>query len=121
MIWLYQFGSEIERIHRSRFLLLLILVAAVISNSVQAYFSAGGLFGGMSGVVYALLGYLFVMKKCFPRYPSTLPDNVAYFLIGFMVLSATGLLGQSIANAAHISGFFMGVATAGWQYFTRRA
>lgn len=112
MIWLWQFGSVIEHVHSSRFLLWLVIAAGVVSNVVQSVFSFG-IFGGMSGVVYALLGYLFVRAKLQPSYPARVPDNLAYFLIGFMVLSALGLFGSSIANAAHFSGFAVGALIGG--------
>lgn len=111
LIWLYQFGSAIEQIEKSRFLLLLITVSGILSNIAQGFMSYG-IFGGMSGVVYALLGYLFLRSKLNPYYPSRVPDNIAYFLIGFMVLSAVGLFGAGIANTAHIVGFIVGLAFA---------
>lgn len=111
MIWLFQFGQMIERYDSPKFLLLLVISAALISNIAQAHMSHG-LFGGMSGVVYALLGYLFVMKKRQPSYRGHIPDNIAYFLIGFMLIAAVGLLGSGIANTAHIAGFIVGVAFA---------
>ncbi len=110
MIWLYQFGEMIEHYDNSRFLLLLVIASGIISNVAQAQFT-DGLFGGMSGVVYALLGYLFVVKKLIPYYPARIPDNIAYFLIGFMVLATTGLFGN-IANTAHIVGFIVGIGFA---------
>ncbi len=118
MIWLYQFGEIIERYDSSRFLLLIVIVSGIISNVAQGIFSHY-LFGGMSGVIYALLGYLFVTKKLNPYYPARIPDNIAYFLIGFMLLSAIGLFGNGIANTAHIVGFLIGVAFAlvkNWKY-----
>ncbi len=111
MIWLYQFGEMIERYDSSRFLLLLVIGSGIISNVAQAQFTTG-LFGGMSGVVYALLGYLFVSKKLNPYYPARIADNIAYFLIGFMVLAAIGVFGNNIANTAHIVGFVVGIGFA---------
>lgn len=111
MIWLYQFGSLIERADSGKFLLLLVVISGLISNIAQSLVSIG-IFGGMSGVVYALLGYLFVRPRLSPRYLAQIPDNIAYFLIGFMVLASLGLFGSSIANTAHYVGFICGVVTA---------
>lgn len=111
MIWFYQFGTIIERSDSSKILLSLILVAAIISNITQAVFSTA-LFGGMSGVVYALLGYLLAMNKANPSYRGKIANNIAYVLIIFMVVAALGLLGHGIANAAHLSGFIVGIIFA---------
>ncbi|MGY0399169.1 MAG: rhomboid family intramembrane serine protease [Ostreibacterium sp.] len=112
LIWLHLFGVMIERTEGSKFLFWLILVAAVVSNVAQGQMSYF-IFGGMSGVVYALLGYLFLWKKLDPRYPINFPEQIAYFLIGFMLLSAIGVFGDGIANTAHIVGFVVGLGFAG--------
>lgn len=115
MIWLYQFGNLIEQTDSSHFLLILIIVSGILSNIAQDWMSSYGIFGGMSGVVYALLGYLFIIKKLNPRYPAGIQDNIAYFLIGFMLISAIGLLGDGIADTAHITGFIIGILFACWR------
>lgn len=111
MIWLYLFGDAIEHAESSRFLLLLIIVAAIVSNIAQAVMSQA-IFGGMSGVVYALLGYLFLQGRLNPNYGVNIPNNIAYFLIIYMLVAASGLLGNSIANTAHIVGFLVGLLFA---------
>lgn len=111
MIWFYLFGHAIERIESSRFLLILILTTAIFSNIAQSIVSQA-MFGGMSGVVYALLGYLFLIRQLTPGYPEKIPNNIAYFLIAYMLIAATGLLGDGIANTAHVVGFIMGLLFA---------
>lgn len=111
MIWLYMLGDAIERAESSKFLLLLIFVAAIISNIAQSIMSQT-IFGGMSGVVYALLGYLFLQGRLNPHYEVSIPNNIAYFLIIYMLIAASGLFGDSIANTAHIVGFLVGLLFA---------
>lgn len=111
MIWLYEFGTKIERADSSRFLLLLVVVSGIAGNVAQSFVTAG-IFGGMSGVVYALVGYLFLLPRLSPRYPALIPNNVAYFLIGFMVLAGVGVFGREIANTAHFTGFACGALFA---------
>ncbi len=115
MIWLYQFGISIEEEEKSWFLLLLVIIAGIAGNVAQSMVSMG-IFGGMSGVVYGLLGYLFVMDKLLSRYSPRVPNNIAYFLIGFMVLAAIGVFGDDIANTAHVVGFVVGVLFAVVRY-----
>lgn len=111
LLWFWQFAKPIEAVLSSRFLLFFIVTTGVASNVIQAIFT-DVLFGGLSGVVYALLGFLWSLAK-FDRYSRLrVEDNIAYFLIGFMLLSAIGVFGQGIANAAHISGFVVGVIIA---------
>lgn len=118
LIWFYYFGTRIEQTDGSRYFLGFILLAALVSNSCQAYFSPG-LFGGLSGVVFAQLGYLFLRPKL-SFYPASIPDNIAFFLIGFMLLSAIGLFGGGIANAAHLAGFAFGLAWAWVRHLQRQ-
>ncbi len=119
LFWL--FAKPIELQLGSRFLLTFVIVTGIISNTTEALFSAVP-FGGLSGVVYALLGFLWVLPMLEPyRYPRLrIPSNIAYFLIVVMLISALGLLGNNIANAAHLSGFFSGILIAvGFVYWQR--
>jgi len=110
MLWLYQFGHAIEKYDSKALLTTLVLTSGVLSNIIQSFFYQG-IFGGMSGVVYALLGYLFIRGKLDLSYRGRIADNIAYFLIAFMLIAALGILG-SIANAAHFTGFFTGIVFA---------
>ncbi|PIE46264.1 MAG: rhomboid family intramembrane serine protease [Gammaproteobacteria bacterium] len=118
MIWLYQFGYLIERCDSSKWLLIIVVISGIVSNAAQAFVSPYVLFGGMSGVVYALLGYLFLLKKLDPYYLGRVPDNIIYFLIGFMVIATLGVFG-AIANTAHIVGFIVGLLFAAVRHFAR--
>ena len=61
VIWLYQIGGEVERFLGSRRYLLLVLGISGLSNSLF-YLISGPSFGGLSGVVYGLATYCFVMN-----------------------------------------------------------
>ncbi len=115
MIWLYQFGTAIEEVESSGFLILLVLVAGAVSNIAQGMVTMA-IFGGMSGVVYALLGYLFITDKLSSSHHQRVPNNIAYFLIVFMLIAMTGLLGIAIANTAHVIGFIVGIVFAVLRY-----
>src|SRR5207253_1391288 len=61
MLWLRDLGSMIEGRQSSLHLLILVLVIAGCSNVAQCYVNMSGpIFGGMSGVVYGLLGYVWM-------------------------------------------------------------
>ena len=67
----------------------------------------------MSGVIYALLGYLWVKHKIAPQHYAPLPSGLMGFMVGWLVLCMTGVLevalGIGVANAAHLSGLVAGL------------
>ena len=73
-IWLAMLGSKIEQQQGSIHLLLLVVACGVVSNMVQFNWSGSMYFGGMSGVIYALLGYLWVRHKLRPASHEPLPQ-----------------------------------------------
>ncbi len=115
MYWLYQLGTLIESRRGTRVLGALILVAAVGSNLAefvyQAKFApAPGQFGGMSGVVYALLGYVWVKGRFEPEQGMILhPSTVQIMLIWLVLCMFLTQIGTPIANIAHVSGLILGI------------
>jgi GlpG protein len=124
MIWLRDLGSGIEAREGSLRFLLKVLVISVISNVAQymvggfvtsdamRFLFGSGYFGGMSGVVYGLLGYVWIKGKFDPQTGYILhPSTVMMMLIWFFVCF-TGVLGH-IANTVHAAGLVVGMAW-GW-------
>ena len=113
MLWLRDLGSMIEARHSWWYLLLLVVVIAACSNLAQFFFS-GPMFGGMSGVVYGLLGYIWTRGKFDPASGLFLhPTTVVMMLIWF-VACFTPLI-PHVANATHAVGLAMGCA---WGYLS---
>ena len=107
MMWLWDLGGKIERKESSFFLLFFVFSSGLISNLIQ-YFSSGPGFGGMSGVVYALLGYVWIRsEKTGSGYD--LNSAIVTLMLIWLILGYTGILGP-IGNAAHLSGLLIGVA-----------
>ena len=65
LLWLRDLGSMIEARQSSWRLALLVIVIGACSNLAQFYYS-GPVFGGLSGVVYGLLGYIWIRGKFDP-------------------------------------------------------
>lgn len=87
---------------------LMVFVSALLSNLGQ-YMITGPLFGGLSGVVYSLLGYLWIYRAVHPESEAfVLPKRDIYWMIGWFVLCMTGVFG-AIANTAHGIGLTCGM------------
>jgi len=107
MLWLRDLGSMIEARKTSWFLLLLALVLAATSN-VGQYLAEGPGFGGMSGVVYGLFGYIWMQGRFNPASKLTLEPQTVIFMIVWFFICLTDRVGD-IANTAHGVGLAVGV------------
>jgi GlpG protein len=106
MLWLRDLGSMIEARQRSGFFILLVLTLAAVSNLAQ-YFVAGPIFGGMSGVVYGLLGYVWMRAKFDPSSGYFVHPTTMTIMLIWLVVCYTKLLGP-VANTAHTAGLILG-------------
>jgi rhomboid protease GlpG len=107
MMWLYQLGCMIEGRQGSLLLAALVAVVALCSNLAQYYF-AGPSFGGMSGVVYGLAGYVWMRGKYDRASGLYLDPQSVTILLVWLVVCYTGYVGD-IANTAHLVGLIVGV------------
>lgn len=116
MIWLWELGGIIEIRRSAVTLLIMVLVIAGLSNLAQFFWGGPG-FGGMSGVVYGLLGYLWMQGRFNPHFGAYLKPPLVVMMLAWFALCWSGLLdyagGLKIANMAHTVGLVMGV---GWGY-----
>lgn len=108
MLWLWEFGRRIEAVQASWALLLLIVVIALASNTIQFLYGGTIFFGGMSGVVYGLFAYIWMWQLFDSRKGLALPGALIFFLLlSLIVMTAINL--DFIADEAHIGGLFTGV------------
>src|SRR5882724_11499738 len=107
MMWFYQLGSMIEARQNSLFLLVFIAVSAALSNLAQYDYHGPG-FGGMSGVVYALAGYIWIRGKYNRACGLFLSKQNVTGLLIWLVVCFSGMVGP-IANAAHLVGLLTGM------------
>ena len=107
------FGGMIELRKGTLRFLILVLVSAVASNVGECYIELQSrdvaAFGGMSGVGYALFGYLWMKGYAHPEEQLGVNDNTVFMMIVWFLLCFTGALGP-IANAAHGVGLVVGMA-----------
>ena len=122
LMWVWYFGKQIERLQGSRMMLVLLLVAGIGSNLAQ-YMTGTVLFGGMSGVVYALLGHVWLMARRVPGSGFFVPQMLVVFMLGWMIFTMTDVAGivgfGNVANEAHLGGLLVGLGS-GWYYSSRR-
>ena len=117
MSWLRTLGNAIEFVRGTRRFLALVLFIAVVSNVAQLIWS-GPAFGGMSGVDFGLIGYIWMKGKTQPQHGLALPQEQVVMSMLWMLLCIGGAFGP-IANAAHVAGFLagmlIGARTAIWR------
>lgn len=130
-LWmLYDFGGQVENQLQFWRFLALVLIVAVVSNVVQVLtdsfmkqpeFPYAGNHGGMSGVVYGLLGFLYIRSTVLQDRAFHLPSQTAFiaflWLVGciFWNYLPRNLVGEDapyIANGAHVGGLLIGMALA---------
>ena len=111
-LWLWDLGRRVEQVMGHLNMFMLFLVIAVVSNTSQFEFGGGGLFGGMSGVVYGLLGFSWIAPQLQPAWPIQPPKAVMIFMVGWLVVCMSGMVEVlgfgAIANAAHLGGLLCG-------------
>lgn len=111
-LWWWILGGQLERHSGSTKLLQVFLISALISGFAQFWFH-GPNFGGLSGVVYALLGYIWWMGWLAPNRGLSIPKPYVVFMLVWLVLGFADVLGMSVANMAHLFGLLSGCAL-GW-------
>jgi GlpG protein len=124
MMWLKDLGGVIEvRRGRWRYLGLVLLIAG-ISNLAQGIVS-GPFFGGMSGVVFGLFGYIWMQSRYVPNSGFFMPPNIVMLMLVWMAICYSGALESivNVANTAHTAGLVVGMvagyAPKLWRDLTR--
>jgi len=113
MLWLFDLGSLLERVQGTRRLLLLVLMFALLGNVAQ-YLWAGPDFGGMSGVLYGLLSYVWIQLRLKPDSQLVLNAYLVAMMSVWFVLCWAGVIAD-VSNMAQTVGLCAGLAV-GWLY-----
>ena len=108
VFWVYYLGSQIEHFEGTWKLAILVLVAAILSNVVQAV-SQGPNFLGISGVGVAFFGYVWIKTKFDPA-SRLYVSNIT--IVIFIVYLFYCLFQIGIANEAHFVGLGVGAIMA---------
>mgnify|MGYP006418198931 CR=1 FL=1 len=111
MLWLKDLGMMMERSQGRRGMITKVLILAVLSN-VGQFASGGPAFGGMSGVVYGLLGYCWMRGRFDSKSGLFVHNQTVIFMTAWFFLCLFGAMGP-IANGAHGVGLVVGIV---WGY-----
>jgi GlpG protein len=107
MLWLRDLGGMIEARQGTPKLALLVVVLGVASNLGQ-YMLDGPYFGGMSGVLYGLFGYIWLRGQCDPNSGLGLSQTTVWTMMIWFFLCLSGLIGH-VANGTHAVGLALGI------------
>tara|TARA_B100001559_G_C16309916_1_gene533729 strand:- start:202 stop:804 length:603 start_codon:yes stop_codon:yes gene_type:complete len=123
-LWIYVLGSKIEIIDGRGVFLSLFLISGLSSNLGQYFITGDYLFGGLSGAVYGLLGYCFLLDLDNRGQRYDLPNALYLFMFFWLLIGFTGILGVfgfgNIANIAHLVGLICGFMIALIANFLKR-
>lgn len=108
VLWLWYFGRQLEGIQPGWVFLGVVLILALVSNSTQYLTTHYNNFGGMSGVVYGLVGYTWVIHNFMPRSRLLLNNSMFVFFVIALILMEI-FAGSWIATAAHVGGLIGGL------------
>jgi GlpG protein len=112
----WEVGRRIEFAHGVPWFLGVTFAASIAANGLQAWLAPLQLFGGMSGVVFAYLGYVMVWDWFRPALKIGLAKGVYIVMIAYLVLGFSGLIDLlglgSLANGAHLGGLLAGMVLA---------
>lgn len=112
MLVFKDFGPLIEHQHGIKRALIWVAIIALFSNVAQ-YLVQGPQFGGMSGVLFGLLGIIWTYKVFNPESEFSLPKSSVTMLLVWFFLCLFGLI-PNIANTAHASGLTVGMLIGIW-------
>lgn len=113
LCWWWYLGNRIERRYGWKKLALIWFVSALIPNILQALL-AGGEFGGLSGVAYALLGYAWIRERLDDNGNRFVSNGLFIFMLAWLLLGFFDVLSIRMANLAHLGGLVIGLIQ-GWQ------
>ncbi|MEX6502091.1 rhomboid family intramembrane serine protease [Pseudomonas zhanjiangensis] len=111
-LWYWILGRRIEAHQGAWMLLGLTLAFSLAANLAQYLYAGPSLFGGLSGVLYGLLGHCWIYQRLAPNLDYRLPPGVVVMLLGWLLICMTGIFEllqfAAIANAAHVGGLLAG-------------
>ena len=115
-LWIYVIGSKIEQVDGHFTFFSLVIFSSIVSNLAQHFLGESSLFGGLSGVIYGLLGYCMIIEFEIKEERYDLPPALYLFMLIWLILGFLGILNLfgfgNVANYAHLGGLISGIIFA---------
>jgi GlpG protein len=112
-LWLWVIGRKIEKL-QGVYIYIVVILSASASSNIAQFLVSGPMFGGLSGVVFAVLAYTWLWDKISRSPLFGFPPALMIFMVFWLILGYTQLLEfvgfGSIANTAHLVGLISGLA-----------
>ncbi|HEY5717710.1 MAG TPA: rhomboid family intramembrane serine protease, partial [Motiliproteus sp.] len=122
LLWTWELGRRVEHLQQRKVLIGLVLFTGVVSNLAQ-YLMTGPMFGGLSGVIFGLMGYTWLWDRLSPERGFGMPPALMVFMLLWLVLGVSGAIEAlglgAIANTAHLIGLLSGLLAAPLVYVLR--
>ncbi|MGQ8364188.1 rhomboid family intramembrane serine protease GlpG [Glaciecola sp. 1036] len=111
LLWWWILGEQLERVFGTFWLVVLFVISSLFANLSQLL-ATGPEFGGLSGVVYALFGFVWWIGWLRPKWNVSLPTSYIVFILVWLVLGFLQILPVNMANQAHLFGLVSGCLLA---------
>ncbi len=122
-LWMWELGRRIERVESRYTYFLMVMGMSLCANLTQYWVGGPSIFGGMSGVIYGLLGYIWIRQKLNPHPLLAVPSGMIIFMLLWLFACIAGVtevfMQGGVANGAHVGGLLAGMAL-GWLHGQRK-
>lgn len=110
LFWWWYLGGMVEKQLGTGKLIVITLISALLTGWMQV--KLGSYAYGLQGVVYALIGYCWLMGHRAPKAGIYLENGMLGIAVIFLVLGYYGVLGSQKLMAPNIVGLVLGLAMA---------
>nr|WP_281362594.1 rhomboid family intramembrane serine protease [Marinifaba aquimaris] len=119
-LWWVWLGDKIEKHQGWGRLVNVTLLTALFAHVAQFYL-VGANFVGLSGVIYGLFAYVWVVGRKTDIDAFKLPGQLIGMLLLWMAIGFADVLWINMANWAHLFGFIAGLGLAFWHTQSKKA
>ena len=105
------FAGMMERYFGSTVTIVLFLFSSIFTNIIYTAMW-GPNFLGLSGILFAVFGFLWWIGILRPQWGLVLPKSIVIMFLISLALGFSGLLGPNISNAGHTLGLVSGILMA---------